>query len=68
MSNMLSKLRTDKGLTQMQLAFALGTNQKNVTAWESGKRTPRPRMMQKIEDYFDIPKEKIFFDAFDYSK
>jgi len=25
-------------------------------------------MMQKIEDFFGEPKEKIFFDAFTYSK
>lgn len=68
MANKLARLRNKKGLTQNELAVLLGTNQKNITAWESGKRTPRTKMMQKIEDYFKMPKEQIFLDAFDYSK
>lgn len=66
--NELASLRKTKELTQFQLAKSLGTNQKNISAWEKGTRTPRPAMMQKIEDFFGVPKEKIFFEAFDYSK
>lgn len=68
MKNSLADLRKKKDLTQSELASVLSTNQKNVSAWERGDRTPKPAMMQKIEDFFQEPKEKIFFDAFSYSK
>lgn len=68
MKNDLAKLRNRKSLTQAKLAEILGTNQKNISAWERGERTPKYAMMQKIEDFLDEPKEKIFFDVFSYSK
>lgn len=68
MKNNLAKLRNKKRLTQAKLAEILGTNQKNISAWENGRRTPKYAMMQKIEDFFGEPKEKIFFDVFIYSK
>lgn len=54
-------------MTQEQLAKALGTSQKAISSWEVGTATPKPPMMQKIEDYFGVPKEDIFFTAFNYS-
>lgn len=63
----LKELRTSRGITQQELADALGTNQKVISSWETGNATPRPAMMQKVEDYFGVPKEDIFFEAFNYS-
>ena len=68
MNNILADLRNKQKLTQVELANILNTNQKNVSAWERGERTPKPAMMQKIQDYFEVPKEQIFFGAFSYSK
>ena len=68
MKNNLAKLRNKRSLTQAKLAEILGANQKTVSSWENGRRTPKYAMMQKIEDFFGEPKEKIFFDAFTYSK
>ncbi|GEP71980.1 hypothetical protein FD12_GL001589 [Lentilactobacillus rapi DSM 19907 = JCM 15042] len=68
MNNKLAELRTKKSMTQKELAKALNTNDRTLGAWERGKRTPRPAQMQKIEDYFGVPKEEIFFEAFSYSK
>ena len=68
---MLTKLRTlrvERNMTQEDLAQALGTTQKSVSAWERGKITPRPSMMQKIADYFGVNKDDIFFSAFNYLK
>lgn len=62
--NKLKELRKAKGITQVQLADILGTSQKNVSHWEVGRNYPRPHVMQKLEDYFEIPKEVIFFEAF----
>lgn len=68
MKTKLKVLRAEKNLTQAQLAKVLGTSQVNVSAWETGKATPRPPMMQRISDYFGVKKEDIFFTAFNYSK
>ncbi|WP_056993118.1 helix-turn-helix transcriptional regulator [Lacticaseibacillus saniviri] len=65
--NNLRKLRESKGIkTQKQLAGILGVSHQSVQKWESGERTPRPAMMQKIQDLFGVPKEEIFFTAFSY--
>ncbi|WGN89817.1 helix-turn-helix domain-containing protein [Ligilactobacillus faecis] len=63
---MLATLRKEKGLTQKEIAEKLDITQKAWQSYESGFRTPRPATMQKIEDFFGVPKEKIFFAAFDY--
>lgn len=62
--NKLKELREKKNLTQIELAEILGTSQKNVSHWEVGRNYPRPHLMQVIEDFFDVPKEVIFFGAF----
>lgn len=66
MATKLKVLRAEHDLTQEDLAEILGTNQKVISTWESGKSVPGPAMMQKIEDYFHVPKEEIFFAAFNY--
>lgn len=67
MATKLKVLRAEHDLTQAELASVLGTTQKVVSSWETGNATPRPAMMQRIEDYFNVPKEEIFFTAFNYS-
>ncbi|MBB1078924.1 helix-turn-helix transcriptional regulator [Limosilactobacillus sp. STM2_1] len=67
MQTKLKILRAEHNMTQEQLAKALGTSQKAISSWEVGTATPKPPMMQKIEDYFGVPKEDIFFTAFNYS-
>ena len=64
----LKVLRAERNITQDELADILGTNQKNISSWETGKSQPKPSMMQKIEDFFGVKKEEIFFEAFNYSK
>lgn len=64
----LRVLRVERNMTQKDLAKVLGTTQKSVSAWERGKMTPRPSMMQKIADYFGVDKDDIFFSAFNYRK
>ncbi|WP_338230836.1 helix-turn-helix transcriptional regulator [Lactiplantibacillus paraxiangfangensis] len=66
MENQLRKLREEKGLTQLELANLLKSNQRTVSKWERGKSTPKPSQMQFLEDYFHTPKEEIFFEAFNY--
>ncbi|MBS0950678.1 helix-turn-helix transcriptional regulator [Lactiplantibacillus plantarum] len=64
--NHLRELRVKKGLTQLELSKVVKVSEKTVSAWELGKRNPKPRELQKLEDFFNIPKEKIFFNLFSY--
>lgn len=64
--SMLAKLRKEKGMTQTEIATMFGIDQKTWSAYERNTRTPRPKTMQMIEDFFGVPKEKIFYDVFNY--
>lgn len=66
MTTRLKVLRAEHDLTQAELAEALGTTQKVISSWETGRVNPRPAMMQKVEDFFQVPKEEIFFTAFNH--
>lgn len=64
----LAELRKANGMTQADVAKLLGVTNKAVGSWEQGKRNPKGSDMQKLEDYFSVPKEDIFPDTFSYSK
>ncbi|MCM6931269.1 helix-turn-helix domain-containing protein [Enterococcus italicus] len=66
MDNKLKKLRSKKDISQVALAEKLDVSQKTVSSWEVGRTTPKPRQMQLMEDLFQVPKEEIFFTAFNY--
>lgn len=66
MENELKNVRTVKGISQEKLAQKLSVSQKTVSSWEVGRTTPKPSQMRQIEDFFKVPKEKIFFTAFNY--
>lgn len=49
----LKELRTEKGLTQQQLAAALKVDRTTVMKWEIGERETNFTMLVKIANYFD---------------
>lgn len=65
---LIKELRNKENLSQKELAINLNVSPKTLGAWERGYRTPKPKDMQRLEDYFNVPKEDIFFEAFCYSK
>ena len=44
----IKKLRERKGLTQMQMADALGVARGRIAMWETGKSFPRAEMLPAI--------------------
>jgi putative transcriptional regulator len=60
MNNMLKTLRTARGLTQQQLAEALGVSRQTVISIESGKYDPSLPLAFKIARYLDTSIEKVF--------
>jgi len=49
----LKEMRADKGVTQVQLAEALGVSKGTVAMWEIGKREPNFETLCALSDYFD---------------
>lgn len=64
--NKLKEVREQNGISQETLASKLNVSQKTVSSWEVGRTSPKPSQMQHIGDIFGMPKETIFFGAFNY--
>ena len=53
-SQKIYKLRTQRGMTQAELAKIAGVSDKAVSAWESGTRDPKLKAIQNICTYFNL--------------
>ncbi|HTN41193.1 MAG TPA: helix-turn-helix transcriptional regulator [Asticcacaulis sp.] len=60
MKQNLRELRTEKGLTQADLAIQLGVSRQAVIALETDKHSPSLDLAYKISAVFDLPVEAIF--------
>ncbi len=60
MKQNLRELRTEKGLTQADLANQLGVSRQAVIALETDKHSPSLDLAYKISAVFDLPVEAIF--------
>ena len=58
--NQVSVLRRRRGITQEELAQAVGVSRQTVIAIEKGNYIPSLLLGLKIAGYFKIPVEKIF--------
>ena len=50
----LKKLRTEKGLSQMQLANRMIVNKATISRWESGNRLPDAAMMIRLSEVLGV--------------
>lgn len=51
----LKRLREEKGISQQELATAIGVAQSAVGNWESGLREPRSlKQLEQIADFFGV--------------
>lgn len=60
MKNRLRELREERGLTQEELAKALGVTRQTIIAIEKGKYDPSLRLAFKIARLFNVKIEDIF--------
>ncbi|CAD5244852.1 helix-turn-helix transcriptional regulator [Thermococcus camini] len=60
MKNRLRELRESRGLTQEELAKALGVTRQTVIAIEKGKYDPSLRLAFRIARFFGVKIEDIF--------
>lgn len=63
-TNAIRELRTDRGLTQADLAGAVGVTRQTLIAIEHGKYSPSLEMAFQIVRVLDVP----FDAAFQYPK
>lgn len=59
-SQNLKRLRKEKKILQKDLAKILGVSNSIVSDWEKGIKMPRAGAIQKLSDYFGIPKSLLF--------
>lgn len=50
----IKKLRTEKGLTQEQLAEKFNVSRRTVSRWETGSNMPDLDVLIEMSDYFDV--------------
>lgn len=60
----LRMLRYSKGLSQKELAKAIGVSQATVTSWEQGKSAPSMRAMKKLTDFYEVDPSVIYYAVF----
>ena len=50
----LKKLRSEKGLSQIQLANLMIVNKATISRWENGSRLPDAAMMTRLSKVLDV--------------
>ncbi len=63
--NEVSKLRTETGVTQEDLATKVNVSRQTIIALEKGNYTPSILLALKIAGFFEMPVEKIFKVAYE---
>jgi putative transcriptional regulator len=58
--NVVSLLRTEKKITQEDLALAVGVTRQTIIAIEKGNYIPSVLLALKISQYFNKSVEKVF--------
>lgn len=55
----LKKMRKSWGVTQSEVAQAVGVKQNSYNSWENGKRKPDFNTLQKLADYFGVTTDSL---------
>jgi putative transcriptional regulator len=64
-SNIIYKVRTEKGLTQEELAQKIGVTRQTIISIEKGNYTPSVHLALKFAQTFNMPVEKLFKIAYE---
>lgn len=55
----LMELRRTRGLTQQQLADALGVSRDIIGYYEAKAKNPTAKFIQKVSDFFNVPVDQL---------
>jgi putative transcriptional regulator len=58
--NRVKEQRTQRGLSQAELAAALGVSRQTVISIESGRYLPSPPLAFRIARFFNVTVDKMF--------
>lgn len=61
--NQLPALRAQKGMSQQELADAIGVSRKTISTIETKRFTPSVVIALKLAAYFNTPVEQVFYFA-----
>lgn len=53
-NDIVRQLRTNRGISQVELATALGVTKQCISNWENGNIAPSLDMLLKISKYFSV--------------
>ena len=59
----IKRLREEHGMKQSDLARIVGATDKAVSTWENGTAMPRMGKVEKMAQYFRVPKSEIIGDV-----
>jgi putative transcriptional regulator len=62
MTNEIRRLRTERGLTQAELADAMRVSRQTIIAIESGRYLPSLPLALQLCRFFEQPVEEVFHD------
>ncbi|NPV72168.1 MAG: helix-turn-helix transcriptional regulator [Firmicutes bacterium] len=62
----MKRLRTERGLTQAEVARHLGIRQSTYAMIEAGHRFPRPALAKALADFFQSTVDDLFFARGDH--
>ncbi|GGO65012.1 helix-turn-helix transcriptional regulator [Bowmanella pacifica] len=60
LDNHIHKLRTQRKVSQQELADAIGVSRKTISTVETGRFTPSVVIALKMARFFEVPVESIF--------
>ena len=55
----IRRLRTARGITQVELAHRLGVSKQSVSNWESNNIQPSIELLEKIADLFGVTTDHL---------
>ena len=55
----LRDLRRRRGMSQQELALALGVSKQTISNWEVGRKVPRMKAVDKIANIFGVSRNSI---------
>jgi putative transcriptional regulator len=58
--NSMASKRAEKGMSQQELAEAIGVSRKTISTVETGRFTPSVMIALSLAEFFDIPVESLF--------
>lgn len=61
----IARLRKERSLTMEQLGHEIGVGKSAISQWELGEKMPNSGNLEKIANFFNVPKSSLFAEGQD---